>query len=299
MNDRNKLFGMTLSYKSMARTLNDRVLGDYFYRLMLISRALFKWDNLPNGIDENWIERYLFSEGKCLFYKDPTVGYMVAKMGESGPLNYYDEPTTVRPYATNYLYTGEQLENNVNCIIIRNNDMMMPTSPTIQLYSYKLTNIDRTIDVNIIAQKTPIIVKCSDKQKLSLKNAINQRNDNEPVIYADKNLDLANIEILDLRPPKVFPDLQLQKHAVWNECMTFLGVNNANQDKRERLVTDEVSANDEQVKASEDVMLKARERACELINKMFNLKITVRRRKLSEMPREVIDEIKKIKGGVE
>ena len=298
MKDKNSI-GLTLSYKSMARTLNDRVLGDYFYRLMLISRALFKWDNLPNGIDENWIERYLFSEGKCLFYKDPTVGYMVAKMGECGNLNYYDEPTKVRPYATNYIYKGEQLENNVNCVIIKNNDIMTPTSPTIQLYAYKLTNIDRTIDVNIIAQKTPIIVKCSDKQKLSLKNAINQRNDNEPVIYADKNLDLASIEILDLRPPKVFPDLQLQKHAVWNECMTFLGVNNANQDKRERLVTDEVSANDEQVKASEDVMLKARERACELINKMFGLDITVRRRKLSELPREVIEEIEKIEGDVE
>ena len=298
MNDRNML-GLTLSYKSMARALNDRVLGDYFYRLMLISRALFKWDNLPNGIDENWIERYLFSEGKCLFYKDPTIGFMVAKMGECGNLNYYDEPTKVRPYATNYLYEGEQLENNVNCVIIKNNDIMIPTSPTIQLYAYKLTNIDRTIDVNIIAQKTPIIVKCSDKQRLSLKNAIIQRNDNEPVIYADKNLDMASIEVLDLRPPKVFPDLQLQKHAIWNECMTFLGVNNANQDKRERLVTDEVSANDEQVKASEDVMLKARERACELINKMFGLDITVRRRKLSELPREVIEEIEKIEGDVE
>ena len=199
MNDTNML-GLTLSYKSMARTLNDRVLGDYFYRLMLISRALFKWDNLPNGIDENWIERYLFSEGKCLFYKDPTIGFMVAKMGECGNLNYYDEPTKVRPYATNYLYEGEQLENNVNCVIIKNNDIMIPTSPTIQLYAYKLTNIDRTIDVNIIAQKTPIIVKCSDKQRLSLKNAINQRNDNEPVIYADKNLDMSSIEVLDLFP---------------------------------------------------------------------------------------------------
>ena len=108
MKDKNSI-GLTLSYKSMARTLNDRVLGDYFYRLMLISRALFKWDNLPNGIDENWIERYLFSEGKCLFYKDPTIGFMVAKMGECGTLNYYDEPTKVRPYATNYIYEGEQL----------------------------------------------------------------------------------------------------------------------------------------------------------------------------------------------
>ena len=91
------LKNFTMSYKSFARTLNDRVLTDYFIRLMLLSRALFKWENLPNGLDEKWIERYLFTEGACLFYKDPTYGFMVAKMGETGALNYYDEPTSVRP----------------------------------------------------------------------------------------------------------------------------------------------------------------------------------------------------------
>ena len=66
--------------------------------------------------------------------------------------------------------------------------------------------------------------------------------------------------------------------------MTFLGINNANMDKRERLVDDEVQANNKQVKACEDVMLKAREDAVKRINEMFGLKISVRRRNLSEMP---------------
>ena len=278
MFDDSKLLG----YKSFSKRLNDRVLTDYYYRLMLIARALFKWEGLPNGIDEKWIERYLYSEGACMFYKDPTVGLMVAKIGYTGPLNYYDEPTTLRPYATNYFYNGPELTNNVNAVIIRNNDEMLPTAPTIQLYSYKLTNIDRTIDTNIIAQKTPIIVKCSDKQRLSFKNAINQRNDNEPVIYADKSMNTEEIQVLDIKAPMVFDKLQLQKHAVWNECMTFLGINNANQDKKERLVDDEVQANNEQVQACEDVMLKARQKACEEINKMFGTHISVKRRNLSK-----------------
>lgn len=274
----------TMSYKSTAKLINDRILTDYFVRLMLISRSLFKWDNLPNGLDEKWIERYLFSEGACLFYKDERFGFMVAKLGETGPLNYYDEPTTVRPYATNYIYEGKELINNVNCVIIRNNDEMLPTAPTIQIYAYDLTNLKRTQDVNICSLKMPTVIRCSDKQRLSLKQAINQRNDNEPVIWADKNLDINNAEVLDLKAPIVFDKLQIQKHAVWNECMTFLGINNANMDKRERLVDDEVQANNEQVKASEDVMLKAREEACKRINKMFGLNISVRRRRLSEMP---------------
>lgn len=291
MNDYNNY--QLIGYKSLSKALNDRILTDYFYRLMLISKALFKWENLPNGIDEKWIERYLFTEGACIFYKDPTLGFMVAKMGENGMLNAYDEPTDVFPYATNYEYTGEQLINNANCVIIRNNDDMLPTAPTIQLYAYKLTNIDRTIDTNIMAMKMPIIVKCTDKQKLSLKQAMNQRNDNEPVIYADKSLNTEEISVLKTDAPIVFDKLQIQKHAVWNECMTFLGVNNANMDKRERLVDDEVQANNEQVQASEDVMLKARERACELINKMFGTNIKVSRRNLSKDVLQRLEDIEK------
>lgn len=282
-----------IGYKSVAKMLNDRIVTDYFYRLMLISKALFKWENLPNGIDEKWIERYLFTEGACLFYKDPTLGFMVAKMGENGMLNAYDEPTNVFPYATNYIYEGEQLVNNANCVIIRNNDDMIPTAPTIQLYAYKLTNIDRTIDTNIMAQKMPIVVKCTDKQKLSLKQAMNQRNDNEPVIYADKGLNTEEIQVLKTDAPIVFDKLQIQKHAVWNECMTFLGINNANMDKRERLVTNEVEANNQQIQASEDVMLKSRERACELINNMFGTNIRVSRRNLSKTEIESLDAIEK------
>lgn len=266
---------------------------------MLLSRALFKWENLPNGIDEKWIERYLFTEGACIFYKDPTLGYMVAKLGINGTYNAYDEPTKVFPYATNYLYEGEQLINNSNCVIIRNNDDMLPTAPTIQLYSYKLTNIERTIDTNVIAQKTPIIVKCSDKQRLSFKNAINQRNDNEPVIYADKSMNTEDMTVLDIKAPIVFDKLQIQKHAVWNECMTFLGVNNANMDKRERLVDDEVQANNEQVQASEDIFLKARENACKLINDMFGLKISVKRRNLSKNVLERLEDIENDSNDVE
>lgn len=289
MFDDSKLLG----YKSFSKRLNDRVFTDYFYRLMLLSRSLFQWEGLPNGIDEKWIERYLFTEGACLFYKDPTLGFMVAKLGIDGTYNAYDEPTKVFPYATNYLYEGEQLINGSNCIIIRNNDDMIPTAPTIQLYSYELTNIKRTIDTNVNAQKTPIVVKCTDKQRLSFKNAINQRNDNEPVIYADKTLNTDEIQVLDIKAPIVFDKLQIQKHAVWNEVMTFLGVNNANMDKRERLVDDEVQANNEQVQASEDVFLKARKDACKLINEMFGTNISVKRRNLSKTALNDIEDIEK------
>ena len=274
-----------LSYQSVAKQMNNRVYTNYFYRLMLIARSLFKWNNLPNGIDEKWIERYLFSEGACVFYKDETLGFMVAKIGAAGTLNYYDEPTSVIPYATNYIFADNnpkaidgKLYNNENCVIIRNNDDMIPTFPTIQLYSYDLTNIKRTIDTNIEMQKIPYIILCSDKQKLSLKQVMKQKNDNEPIIYGDKNLDIDQIKAITTNAPIVFDKLQVQKMNVWNECMTFLGLNNANTDKKERLVTNEVDANNQLIQANSDVMLKAREIACKQINEMFGTNISVERR---------------------
>lgn len=278
MKDKNYKYNL-LSYQSIAKQLNNRVYTNYFYRLMLISKSLFKWENLPNGLDEKWIERYLFDEGNCVFFKDPNLGYMIAGIQTTGSLNCYNEPTTLRPYALNYNYPEEKdLMNNEDCVIIRNNDDSIPTYPTIQLFSYDLTNIKRTIDVNIQAMKMPTVVTMSDKQKLSFKQAIKQRDENEPVIYGDKNLDINNINVLNTSAPIVFDKLQVQKNNVWNECMTFLGINNANTDKRERLVDDEVQANNQLIKANEDVMLKAREEACKRINKMFGLNISVRRR---------------------
>ena len=266
-----------MEMKSIAKQLNNRVFTDYFYRLMLLARSVFEWTGLEElGIDERWIERYLFTEGKCVFFKDKQKGLMVARMTPNGKLNYYEDPTKVKPYACGY--TGNDLIPDVDCVVIRNNDCMIPTSPTIQLYAMKLANVDRTIEVNIHAQKTPVIVKCSDKQRLTLKNAMQQRADNEPVIWVDKNMDFEGVEVLDLKAPLVFKDLELQKHMIYNECMTFLGINNANMDKRERLVDDEVQANNEQVEANFNIMLKARERACYKINEIFGTNISVKRR---------------------
>lgn len=267
-----------MEMKQFAEELNNMTFTDYFYRLMLLSKSVFEWKNLPNGIDEKWIEKYLFSEGKCVFYKDKTKGFMVMKCNPYGEYNYYDEPTQLAPFGTNY-GKNEILQNYENAVLIRNNDEMIPTSPTIQLYAWRLSELSRTIDLNVNALKTPLIIKCSDKQKLTLQNVYKQWDGFNPVIFGDKALELDKFNVLKTDAPIVFDKLQLQKHAVWNEAMTFIGLNNANQDKKERLVDDEVQANNEQIRMSAEVMLKSRQLACKQINEMFELHISVEMRK--------------------
>lgn len=275
-----------LSYKSVAQISNNITFSYYYYKLMLIVNNLFEWEGLPNNMESRWIENYLFSDGQCVFFKDPVMGFMVAGIAQDGGVNCYNDPTTLTPVAVNYVYSGnEPLTNGENCFLIRNNALRLPEFAVVRYYAFKLSNIDRAIDVNIEANKTPIIVKCSDRQRLSLKQAINQRKDNEPVIWTDDKSDINGmVETMSLNPPMVFKDLQVQKHMIINEFFTDIGVNNANMDKRERMVANEVEANNEQVKACEDVLLRSREEACKQINRIFGLNISVKRRELDKIP---------------
>lgn len=285
------MFSEVYSMKTVAQQINDLTYTDYFKRLSLIALACNQWNKLPNNISERWIERYLFSEGKCVYFEDDKFGPMVTACAEFGTLNAYDEPTLITPVAPNYTYTGKELINGVNCVVIRNNDLMVPTRNTIKLFAYRLAEITRTADVNINAQKTPVLLTGNEKNILSLKTVYKQWSGNEPAIYYNKDgINGALIQAIKTDAPPVFDKLRDEKHQIWNECMTFLGINNANMDKRERLVTDEVQANNEQIDISGEVMLKSRQEACNLINKLFGEQISVCTRKTPEIENTGVSE---------
>lgn len=271
---------------TVAKVLNNRTYTDYYYRLSLLARSVFKWENLPNGINEKWIEKYLFNDGVCMFFEDEEKGLMVSRTSPFGKLNEYDEPTELFPVFNNSCggNTTKSYKNNEKAVLICNNDLYLPTRNTIDLFALRLTIIQRSIDANVSAMKMSNLIKCSERQKSSFKQAFNQWNEFEPLIITDSDMELQNnFEVLKTDAPIIFDKLQLQKNAVWNEVMTFLGINNANMDKRERLVDDEVQANNEQIMLSAYTMLKARETACNKINKLFNKNIKVSIRNPQEL----------------
>lgn len=263
------------------RDITQLTFFDMYTRLMMLAQAVFKWEGLPNGIDEKHIERFLFHEGRCMFFRDDMKGWMVAKCADQGWLNYYDEPTHLTPVAANYdLQAARPYEVGKDCTFIFNNDYAIPTHRTIMLYAARLADIQRTMDVNINAMKTPVIIKTNDKQRLSIENMYRQVDDYRLKVVVDKSLETDEIKVLNVAAPIVFDKLALEKSRTWNEVMTFLGVNNANMDKRERLVDDEVQANNEQIMLSAQLMLKARERAAEAMSKLCGCEIKVSLRNL-------------------
>jgi len=287
------MFKDIYSMESVAKKINDFTFTDYYFRLTNLARSVFEWSGLPNNMSEKWIEKYLFTDGQCVFYEDEKVGLVVCRCSAGGTLNEYDEPTTVQPIAHSLSSSGKSLKNNKECVVIYNNDSKTPTQPTIKLFAYRLADITRTADINIHAQKTPILLYGADKKTLSLKNIYKKWTGNEPVIHVDENAfdSKTGLTVLKTEAPVVFDKLRAEKNAVFNECMTFLGIDNANMDKKERLVADEVSSNNEQIEASAYSMLKAREEACEQINKLFGTNISVKMRDFKT--------ISELKGGVE
>lgn len=248
----------------------------YYNRLMELSISMFEWENLPDTIDSRFLELVLFADGMSVFFEDEEIGYLALRTAIGGHLNLYQIPTERRAYASN----GYQKQlNEDNSVIIFNNMLHTNSELEIEIYAKKLYNLDRAIEVNANAQKTPILITCEENQRLTLKNMYMQYDGNEPVIYGDKNINPNSLKVLTTGSPYVADKLYQLKMQIWNEALTYLGISNLNVQKKERLISDEVLRNQGGTIASRYSRLNARRQACEQINKMFGLNINVDYRK--------------------
>lgn len=248
----------------------------FFNRIKILTTILYEWKNLPNNIPPRFIENQLFYYGTLAFFKHPTYNYMVTRCNPSSKVNFYGDPTEVTCNAINgFNYRVK----TTDCVIINNNADNIPTMSFVNDTCKRLADITRIIDVNIFQQKMPKIIKCEESQKLTIKNLLMKVEGNEPYILGSKGLDLEGIEIFDTSSPYIADNLFDLKDKIWIELLTMLGINNANTSKRERLVSDEVNANNQYLSLESETMLYYRQQACEQINSMFGLNVQCELRK--------------------
>lgn len=267
-------------------SINMQSYYEYLDRLTELAISMFEWKNLPEQIDERFLEITLFTDGQIVFFRDEELGeYLALQVATNGGFNVYRIPLRRRAYAVN----GYQKQLNIkDSVIIYNNMLRKNSIRTVKLYARRISNIDRIIDVNANAQKTPILIQGSDQQKLTLTNVYKEYDGNSPVIFGYSDLDLKGFNVLKTDAPYVADKLYQLKTQLWNECLTYLGISNLNIQKKERLVADEVVRNQGGTIASRYSRLNARRQACEKINAMFGLNIEVDYR---EDYREADDEI--------
>ena len=265
--------------------VNDATYWDYLERLKKVAMSIFEWVNLPESMNARYIEKCLYYHGSAAFLYDETLGYINTNCASSGQINIYGLPTAFNCYSYGYqetrrLYTGlryDEYANPINkneeeCILVMNNWERTPTCSTLELFALRLYEAERTCDVNIKAQKTPVMLLVDESQRLTMKNLYLQYDGNEPFIFGDKNsLEDGKIKALKTDAPFLADKIMEYKKEIWNEALEFLGVNTLSMEKKERLISDEASSNNELINMNLQSYLVPRQEACRQFNEKFGL----------------------------
>ena len=265
--------------------VNDATYWDYLERLKKIAVSRFEWVNLPESMDARFIEKCLYYHGAAALLYDDILGYINTNCATSGQINIYGLPTALNCYSFGYqenrtLYTGLRYDNMGNpinedgkeCILVMNDWERNPTCSTLELFALRLYEAERTCDVNIKAQKTPVMLVVDESQRLTMKNLYNQYDGNEPFIFGDKEaLNDGIIKALRTDAPFLADKIMTYKKEIWNEALEFLGINTLTTEKKERLISDEASSNNELINMNLQSYLVPRQEACRKFNEKFGL----------------------------
>lgn len=264
--------GITSEFEDSA-LMNDRTYMQYFNRLTELSISMFEWKNLPETVDPRYIELHLFETGCMVYFKDDVIGDLCLDCIANGRLDVYGNPVIRRAFS-GYNNYNKMLSVD-DSVIIWNNYLHTNSILDVKMFARRLYMLDRIIDVNASAQRTPVLVQGTEKQRLTLINLYKEFEGNAPFIFGDKNLDLNSLKVLNTNAPYVADKLYDLKTQVWNEALTYLGISNISNVKKERMITDEVNRNLGGTIASRYSRLESRQEAVEKINKMFGTEISV------------------------
>ena len=209
--------------------LNNSTFIDFLQRLRQVAISQFEWVNLPSSMNAEYLEQCLYDFGKSAFLYTEDYGFINSKCSDNGNLNIYHLPSKLNCYAVDslsedrLLYNGFKSETDNDetyCILVKNNPDMIPTESSLRLFAYRLYEAERTSDVNIKAQKTPVILIGDESMKLAMKNLYLKYAGNEPVIYADKGMNPENLRVFKTDAPYVADKIQTLKTQIYNEAIT-------------------------------------------------------------------------------
>lgn len=259
--------------------INDRTYIDYIERLKRIALSMFEWVNLPSSMNSRWLERTLYFNGRAALLKDENYGFINTACASGGQINIYGLPTELNCYSYGYqtkrtLYSGlvDGVSDTEECIMVMNDWECIPTAPTLELFAYRLYEAQRTCDTNVKAQKTPVMVIVGEKQRLMMENLYSQYDGNQPFIFGDKDqLSGDELRAINTYAPYISDKVTDYKKEIWNEALTFLGINNIMLEKKERLVADEANSNNELINLNLQSRLAPREQAAKEFNEKFGL----------------------------
>lgn len=252
---------------------------ELMYRDWILSLALnrFKWVNLPETCDERYLEWCLLFNGVASIahprkkLKDYFFSTQATQIGE---FNVYDNPTKWRSFGNNNW--GYEC-NWSNGVLVYDNRMRRSLLPSIELFSKRLANIERTIDMNVFQQRRPYILTAPQERVNDLSNMAKQLSGFEPMILGYDSLVSdygVKAEVLPLEVPFIAEQLQTVEQNIWRDIYRLLGIESIHE-KGDRLITSEVNALSQPSELMALDPLNARREAADKLNARFGLNIKV------------------------
>ena len=261
--------------------LNDETYMDYLNRFRRIALSMFEWVNLPKTMNARYLEECLFFNGQASLLYDKKYGFINTKCAGNGYVNIYGLPSKLHCFSYDFqtdrdLYVGlnefNESKEDEECILVMNNWERVPTAGSMELFSFRLYLAQRTCDVNVSSQRFPVMVVGDEKQRLMLENLYSQYDGNQPFIFGNKQqLTGEEMKVLNTQAPYVVDKLTEYKKEIFNEALTYLGINNVSVKKKERLTENESNENTELVNLNLQSMLAPRLEACRQFNEKFGL----------------------------
>lgn len=260
-----------------ALLMNNETYIDYLERMKKICLSMFEWENLPASMNARFLEMCLFYNGQAAMLYDDDYGFINTMAADGGYINIYGLPTEITCYSYRFnqrrsLYmtdTGE--EKGKECILVMNNYERVPTAATVTLFAKRLADAQRTADVNVSSNRFPVLLTTDEKQYFTLKRMYEEYDGNTPAIFADRNVITPDaLKAIKTDAPFIANDIMEYKIKIWDEFLTFMGLNNL-AEKKERLITSEANSNNEVVNLNLQALLIPRKEACKQFNEKYGL----------------------------
>lgn len=251
---------------------NFKTYNMYFRQMLTLAENVFEFKNLPEFIDVSYLNKQLLRKGSVAFFEEDGLGLIALPYNVVGNLDVYGRPNRIEVFGNNSFH---RILNRDEYVIMYDNNGRYPLYLDICQMAERIALCVRTEDVNILHQRTPRVWKTSKDKELSLKNAINEIDSMQENVIAYESLDIEDANVILAPAPYVTDKIDIHLKELWAEFFRLIGVANLQEQKRERVIVDEMVASQGGTIASRFSRFEPRKEAIEKINKKFNADIQV------------------------
>ena len=248
-----------------------------YYREYLLKKILsrFDFDGMPSYWDMEYFLEVLFLDGKICI-TDTAAGVLPLRCGVTG-IGIFEQPTECQ--IANPVLGNLRRTIDVDCALIKLQYNYTGCGWLINRYATLLSMCDSSVATNLMNTKATYIFKASSKaQAETIKKMYDDITCGKPAVFVGENgaINEENMFVMPAKQNFIAEDVQILKRKIINEFLTEIGINNTNQDKRERLTDDEVNANNDEVYANIQHWFDNISDGINRANKLFGLELSVK-----------------------